>query len=214
MFLVVLRSIFKVSKLRLFIPTISALVLQAFSNYFAVCASTSTFTPFLCPYSINSSISDIIFLKSLPKRELICGYGEILKHALIADNKIFKFLNKNGSNILNLKSPLIEKAIFKSCSIKKKVVETDDKEIGMRKILNFGHTFAHAFEATLRYSPKLNHGEAVILGIKTAARFSLLNKILNIEEFKLIENHLSLNILSWENALERCLKRIEINEFL
>ena len=142
-------------------------------------------------YQPSLVISDIIFLKSLPKREIICGYGEILKHSLIANKKFFSFLNKNGSEILNLKSPLIEKAIYKSCSIKKKVVEADEKEINLRKILNFGHTFAHAYEATLGYSKKLNHGEAVILGIKSAVKFSLLNKILSTKEFKLIENHLN-----------------------
>ncbi|MDA9605000.1 3-dehydroquinate synthase [Candidatus Pelagibacter sp.] len=141
-------------------------------------------------YQPNLVISEIKFLRSLPKREVICGYAEILKHALIADRKFFSFLNDNGSKILNLKSPFIEKAIYKSCSIKKKVVESDEKEMNIRKILNFGHTFAHAYEATLGYSNRLNHGEAVLLGIKTATRFSLLNKILNIKEFKLIENHL------------------------
>ena len=141
-------------------------------------------------YQPSLVISDIIFLKSLPKREIICGYGEILKHAIIADKKFFSFLDTNGSQILNLKSPLIEKAIFKSCSIKKKIVEADEKEVGIRKILNFGHTFAHAYEATLGYSKKLNHGEAVILGIKTAAKFSLSSNILSIKEFNLIENHL------------------------
>ena len=142
-------------------------------------------------YQPSFVISDIVFLKSLPKREIICGYGEILKHAIISDKKFFSFLGRNGSQILNLKSPLIEKAIFKSCSIKKNVVETDEKEMGIRKILNFGHTFAHAYEATLGYSKKLNHGEAVILGIKTAAKFSLLNNFLNIKEFNLIEDHLN-----------------------
>jgi len=142
-------------------------------------------------YQPSLVVSDIIFLKFLPKREVMCGYGEILKHALIADKKFFTFLDINGSQILNLESPLIEKAIFKSCSIKKKVVETDEKEIGIRKILNFGHTFAHAYEATLGYSKKLNHGEAVMLGIKTAAKFSLSNNILSIKEYKLIENHLN-----------------------
>ena len=142
-------------------------------------------------YQPSLVISDTEFLKSLPKRELVCGYGEILKHALIADKKFFSFLSQNGSKILNLTSPLIEKTIFKSCSIKKKVVESDEKEMGIRKILNFGHTFAHAYEATLGYSKKLNHGEAVILGLKTATKFSLLNKILNIKEFKKIENHLN-----------------------
>jgi 3-dehydroquinate synthase len=142
-------------------------------------------------YQPSLVITDINFLHSLAKREIICGYGEILKHAIIADKKFFSFLDINGSQILKLKSPLIERAIFKSCSIKKKIVEIDEKEISIRKILNFGHTFAHAYEATLGYSKKLNHGEAVILGIKTAAKFSLLNKILNIKEFKLIENHLN-----------------------
>ena len=69
-------------------------------------------------YQPSLVISDTIFLKSLPKREIICGYGEILKHAIIADKKFFSFLDKNISQILNLKSPLIEEAIFKSCSIK------------------------------------------------------------------------------------------------
>ena len=141
-------------------------------------------------YQPSLVISDINFLRSLPKRELVCGYGEILKHALITDKKFFAFLNKNGANILNLEGSLIKKAIYKSCSIKKKIVEADEKEMNIRKILNFGHTFAHAYEATLKYSQKLNHGEAVILGIKTAAKFSLVNKILNLADFMLIENHL------------------------
>ena len=163
-------------------------------------------------YQPSLVISDIVFLKSLPKREIICGYGEILKHAIIADKKFFSFLDINGSQILNLKSPLIEKAIFKSCSIKKKIVETDEKEIGIRKILNFGHTFAHAYEATLGYSKKLNHGEAVILGIKTAAKFSLSNDILSIKEFNLIENHL--NKLSLPNNINKFFSIKNLNKIL
>ena len=113
-------------------------------------------------------VSDIDFLKTLPKREIICGYGEILKHSLISNKNFFKFLNDNFLNILNLKSPFIEKAINESCKVKKKVVERDEKEKNLRKILNFGHTFAHAFEASLGFSKKLNHGEAVILGMNAA----------------------------------------------
>jgi len=163
-------------------------------------------------YQPSLVISDIIFLKSLPKREIVCGYGEILKHAIIADKKFFTFLDINGSQILNLKSPLIEKTILKSCSIKKKVVETDEKEIGLRKILNFGHTFAHAYEATLGYSKKLNHGEAVILGIKTAAKFSLSNNILSVEEFNLIENHL--NKLSLPRNIHKFFSLKDVNKIL
>ena len=163
-------------------------------------------------YQPSLVISDIVFLKSLPKREIICGYGEILKHAIISDKKFFSFLDKNGSQIFNLKSPLIEKAIFKSCSIKKKVVEADEKEMGIRKVLNFGHTFAHAYEATLKYSKKLNHGEAVILGIKTAAKFSLSINILNIKEFNLIENHL--NKLDLPKSINKFFSKRDLNRIL
>ena len=142
-------------------------------------------------YQPNLVISDIQFLKTLPNREINCGYGEILKHSLIANKKFYNFLNKNIINVLNLKSPFIEKAIYESCKIKKKVVEKDEKEKNLRKILNFGHTFAHAFEASLGYSKKLNHGEAVILGIKTALSFSFKNNLLNKNEYYSINNHIS-----------------------
>ena len=163
-------------------------------------------------YQPNLVISDTIFLKSLPKRELVCGYGEILKHSIIADKKFFTFLDKNASKILNLKSPFLEKAILQSCSIKKKVVEADEKEMNIRKILNFGHTFAHSYEATLGYSKKLNHGEAVILGIKTAAKFSLINEILNIKEFELIDKHL--NKLDLPRNINKFFSKKDLNKIL
>ena len=141
-------------------------------------------------YQPRLVISDSEFLKTLPKREIICGYGEILKHSLIANKSFFNFLNANISYILKLKSPFIEKAIFESCKIKKKVVENDEKEKGLRKILNFGHTFAHAYEASLGYSKKLNHGEAVLLGINTALKFSYKNKFLKNNEYHTITKHI------------------------
>tara|TARA_B100000900_G_scaffold400535_1_gene404241 strand:- start:165 stop:1301 length:1137 start_codon:yes stop_codon:yes gene_type:complete len=141
-------------------------------------------------YQPNLVVSDMQFLQTLPKREIICGYGEILKHSIIANKNFFKFLNKNSEKILNLKTPYIEKSIYESCKIKKNVVEKDENEKGLRKILNFGHTFAHAFEATLGYSKKLNHGEAVILGIKTALNFSYNNKYLKKNDYNLLINHL------------------------
>ena len=141
-------------------------------------------------YQPNLVITDTEFLKSLPKREIICGYGEVLKHSLINDKKFFIFLNKNIKKVLTLSSPFIEKAIYESCKIKRSVVEKDEKEKGLRKILNFGHTFAHAYEASLGYSKKLNHGEAVILGIKTALNFSLKNSFLKKNEYQLIDDHI------------------------
>ena len=142
-------------------------------------------------YQPNLVISDIQFLKTLPRREIICGYGEILKHSIIASKKFYKFLEKNNKKIINLSSPFIEKAIYESCKIKKSVVEKDEKERGMRKVLNFGHTFAHAYEASLGYSKKLNHGEAVILGMKAALSFSLKNNLLSKNDYNSIINHIS-----------------------
>tara|TARA_A100000164_G_C21895541_1_gene767695 strand:- start:308 stop:1414 length:1107 start_codon:yes stop_codon:yes gene_type:complete len=141
-------------------------------------------------YQPKLVISDINFLKTLPYREIICGYGEILKHSLIANKDFYNFLNKNIKSILNLESPFIEKAIFESCKIKKKVVEKDEKEKDYRKILNFGHTFAHAYEASLDYSKKLNHGEAVLLGIDSALKFSKKNKFLSKSEYSSIMSHI------------------------
>tara|TARA_B100001173_G_scaffold111753_1_gene96861 strand:- start:422 stop:1528 length:1107 start_codon:yes stop_codon:yes gene_type:complete len=141
-------------------------------------------------YQPNLVITDIQFLKTLPKREIICGYGEILKHSLIANKNFYNFLNKNSKKIFNLSSPFIEKTIHESCKIKRNIVEIDEKEKGLRKILNFGHTFAHAYEASLGYSKKLNHGEAVIFGIKTALNFSLKNNLLKKNERNSIINHI------------------------
>ena len=141
-------------------------------------------------YQPKLVISDIDFLKTLPKREIVCGYGEILKHSLISNKNFFHFLNKNFEKILKFKSPYIEKTIFESCKIKKKIVEKDEKEKNIRKILNFGHTFAHAYEASLNFSGKLNHGEAVILGMNTALNFSKSNNFLPFNEFKMIKNHI------------------------
>ena len=142
-------------------------------------------------YQPDLVISDIQFLKTLPKREVICGYGEILKHSLIANKKFYNFLNKNNDKILKLSSPFIERTIYESCKIKKNVVEKDEKEKNLRKILNFGHTFAHAYEASLGYSKKLNHGEAVILGIKSALSFSLKSNLLKKNDYNSIINHIS-----------------------
>ncbi len=141
-------------------------------------------------YQPNLVISDTQFLKTLPEREIICGYGEILKHSIIRNKKFFDFLNIHKNKILKLSSPYIEKAIYESCRIKKGVVEKDEKEKGLRKILNFGHSFAHAYEATLGYSKKLNHGEAVILGMKTALNLSVKENLMNKSEYHSIIDHI------------------------
>ena len=142
-------------------------------------------------YQPKIVISDVDFLESLPFREIVCGYAEIIKHALIANKKLYSFLDGNIDKILKLKSPTIEKSIYESCKIKKLIVEKDEKEKNLRKILNFGHTFAHAYEASLNFSKRLNHGEAVILGMKSAVEFSYNEKLINHKEFHSAIKHLN-----------------------
>ena len=157
-------------------------------------------------------VSDVSILNSLPKREIICGYGEIFKHAIISDKKIFNYLIKNYFKILNLKSPFIEKTIADSCKIKQNIVQQDEKEKNLRKILNLGHTFAHAYEATLSYSKKINHGEAVIIGIATAAKFSFVNNILIKKDYEQIINHI--NNLKIPINLNYYFKKKDINSII
>tara|TARA_Y100000590_G_scaffold316102_2_gene357479 strand:- start:57 stop:1160 length:1104 start_codon:yes stop_codon:yes gene_type:complete len=141
-------------------------------------------------YQPDLVISDINILETLPKREIICGYAEILKSSIIENYSSFNYLDKNLKKILKLESPFIERSIIKSCNLKKIVVEKDEREKNFRKVLNLGHTFAHAYESALGFSRKLNHGEAVILGIKSATEFSYKKKLLSKKSFNTILNHI------------------------
>ncbi len=162
-------------------------------------------------YQPNLVISDIKLLESLPRREIICGYAEIFKHSLIKNKNLFFYLNKNLENILQLKRKFIEKAILESCKIKKQIVEQDEKENNLRKSLNLGHTFGHSYEATLNYSRKLNHGEAVLLGILSAAKLSKKLNILNDNDYKLILSHLSM--LNF-NSIKKYFKIKDLNKII
>ena len=163
-------------------------------------------------YQPNLVISDIEFLKTLPKREIICGYGEILKHSLIANRKFYYYLTKNCKKILQLSTPYIDNSIYESCKIKKEIVEKDERESGLRKVLNFGHTFAHAYEASLNYSRKLNHGEAVILGMNTALNFCFDHKLIKKKDYELIMNHI-INI-KLPSSLKKFFKKKDAQKIL
>ena len=141
-------------------------------------------------YQPELVLSDTEFLKTLNKKELICGYGEILKHSLLQGTTNFYYLDKNFNNILNLKEPFLSNSILYSCRIKKKIFEKDVNEKDTRKILNLGHTFGHAYEAAAGYKKKLNHGEAVILGLKSSIKFSLKKRIMAKKNYIKIINHI------------------------
>lgn len=124
-------------------------------------------------------IIDTRFLKTLSKLEIQCGLMEIIKHGLISDKKFFDWLEKNLQQILALRPQVLEKAIKRSIEIKADVVSKDEKEEGLRAILNFGHTFGHALE-TIGKNKLYNHGEAVALGMLAATKLS--EKSLNLNE--------------------------------
>ena len=164
-------------------------------------------------YQPDFVLSDVSILKSLPQREMISGYGEILKHSLILDKKFFFWLSKNAKKIINKKNnALLINAIFKSCKIKSKIINRDEKEKNLRMILNFGHTFAHGFEGGKNFSKKLNHGEAVLIGMMVASELSYEKKLLSFEELSLIKKHY-LN-LRLPMRINKIFKRNEINKII
>jgi len=116
---------------------------------------------------------DINVLRSLPDREFRSGLAEIVKYGMIMDAELFAFLESNAAGILERKPELLIKIIKRSCELKAQVVEQDEREEkGLRAILNFGHTFAHAFETIGGYGSWL-HGEAVAAGMVCANKISL-----------------------------------------
>ncbi len=127
-------------------------------------------------------LCELDMLKTLPKKEIRNGMGEIIKHALIADSEMFDFISSNYQNILNLDLNIIEKLISDNVKIKASVVEKDEQEQGERKKLNFGHTLAHAIE---KHSD-LSHGEAVAVGIIFASKISLAKKYITEKELNSI----------------------------
>ena len=108
---------------------------------------------------------------------MICGYAEILKHAIIKDNNFFRWLKLNSKSIFNKDPKKLIYAIKKSILIKIYFVQKDIHEKNLRMILNFGHTFAHAIEVKNNYSNKISHGEAVLSGMVLATRLSVFKKI-------------------------------------
>tara|TARA_Y100000768_G_scaffold12049_1_gene8510 strand:- start:1667 stop:2773 length:1107 start_codon:yes stop_codon:yes gene_type:complete len=139
-------------------------------------------------YQPRLVISDTSFIESLPKKEMICGYAEILKHSIIKDKKFFNWLSKNTKAVLKKKNKELIYAIKKSCEIKIHFVNQDVNEKNLRMILNFGHTFAHAIEVKNGYSSKITHGEAVLSGMILETRLSVIKKICSLKIFKQISN--------------------------
>jgi 3-dehydroquinate synthase len=117
-------------------------------------------------------IADTTVLKTLPRRELLGGYAEVVKYGLLGDEAFFSWLEKCGEKALGGDMQAIAHAVAHSCVMKASIVARDEREEGDRALLNLGHTFGHALEAATGYSDRLLHGESVALGCVLALKLS------------------------------------------
>lgn len=123
-------------------------------------------------YQPRQVMIDTDVLASLPEREKAAGYAEVVKYGLIDDTEFFDWLEEHGRAVMELEpGPLVE-AIARSCQSKANIVGLDEREGGVRALLNLGHTFGHALEAENGFGPELLHGEAVACGMMLALRYS------------------------------------------
>lgn len=107
---------------------------------------------------------DVTVLETLPEREFKAGMAEVIKHGFGLDEKYFQYIKDYSREILSYDYEILKRMILRSCQLKKKIVEEDEKEQGKRARLNLGHTIAHALETADNYD-RFNHGEAVALGM-------------------------------------------------
>ena len=123
-------------------------------------------------YQPDAVFMELDFLKTLPAREIATGLGEIIKYGIIYDPDFFAWLEANRADVLALEPAATAYMIARSCEIKADVVRQDEREGGLRRILNFGHTIAHAIEKETGYV-RYRHGEAVAIGMVGAADISV-----------------------------------------
>tara|TARA_Y100001970_G_scaffold35584_1_gene43994 strand:- start:8302 stop:9411 length:1110 start_codon:yes stop_codon:yes gene_type:complete len=164
-------------------------------------------------YQPKLVISELALLKSLPQRELVCGFAEILKYSLIRDKKFFYFLKKNSKKILEERNfKILRNSIIRSCRNKIYFVTRDEKETGKRMLLNFGHTFAHGIEAASNFSRKINHGEAVLIGMLLATRLSVKKRICSSHTLNEIEKIYNTNNLP--SSLKKYFSKEDFNKIV
>ena len=124
-------------------------------------------------------LADLAVLDTLPARELKAGYAEVVKYGLLGDADFFAWCDQHGAAMLAGDAALREFAVAYSVAAKARIVAADEREtLGLRALLNLGHTFGHALEAQTGFSDRLLHGEAVALGMVLAARFSAVRGLL------------------------------------
>lgn len=124
-------------------------------------------------YQPRLVLADTSTLATLPMRERAAGYAEVVKYGLLGDAAFFDWLEAHGPEVMALDELALTEAVSRSCEAKAQIVAQDEREGGVRALLNLGHTFGHALEAANGYGQQLLHGEAVACGMGLAARYSV-----------------------------------------
>ncbi len=141
-------------------------------------------------YQPELVLSDLQMLDSLPHREFMAGYAEIVKYGVIGDEAFFTYLENNIEGLKKRDDTILAYVIEQSCRHKATIVSQDVHEKNIRALLNLGHSFGHAIEAICGYSNHILHGEAVALGMVLAARYSKRKELCQSCDVHRIETHL------------------------
>ena len=142
-------------------------------------------------YQPRLVLADTSVLSSLPRRELLAGYAEIVKYGLIRDAEFFAWLEADGHLVCALAPDALRRAVLTSCVMTAEIVAGDEREEGDRALLNFGHTFGHALEAETGFGSRLLHGEAVALGMVLATDFAAKLGLVGAEHALRVRRHLA-----------------------
>jgi 3-dehydroquinate synthase len=140
-------------------------------------------------YQPRLVLADTGALATLPRRELLAGYAEIVKYGLIRDAEFFAWCERQGNALCALEPDPIRHAVMTSCRMKAAIVAADEREEGDRALLNFGHTFGHALEIETGFSSRLLHGEAVALGMALAFEFAVRLGLIAAAESERVRRH-------------------------
>jgi 3-dehydroquinate synthase len=136
-------------------------------------------------------LADTSVLDTLPRRELLAGYAEVVKYGLLGDPAFFDWLEANGTAVLDRDGAERRHAVAHACRMKARIVAADEQETGERALLNLGHTFGHAFESELGYGPEMLHGEAVAIGMAMAFDLSVRLGLCPAEDAARARRHLA-----------------------
>ena len=136
-------------------------------------------------YQPQAVVIDVDCLQSLPDREYFSGLAEVMKYGIIHDSQFFRWLEDNAEALVARDSDALIYAIDRSCAIKAEIVALDEREQGIRALLNLGHTFGHAIEAAVSYGSWL-HGEAVAAGTVIASKLAMALQLITVSEYRRI----------------------------